>query len=48
MKNSIKNRALEGTRSGDVVGGSYCGPGKAFGRFFVKGGINGSTSQTES
>jgi hypothetical protein len=37
MKYSLKNRALEGTRSGDVVGG-YREPGKTFERFcFCKG-----------
>ncbi len=29
-------RALEGTHSGDVMGGS-CGPGKTFGRFLFEG-----------
>jgi hypothetical protein len=35
MKNQLSNIALEGTCSGDVVGGFYLGPGKPSGAFFI-------------
>ena len=48
MKNELSNIALEGTCSGDVVGGLLSWTGEAFRRFCFKGEVNVEKAKEEN